>query len=134
MAFFDKINQIANSAGEKASGAIEIGKLNVKVSSEEKKITTATVQLGECLLQKLDAGEGFDETIMSLYDQITASRTTVQELRKEIALQSGNILCPQCNTENEKESKFCKSCGGTLVSAEPFVAEVIPAEKEDDLP
>lgn len=133
MAFFDKINQLANTAGEKASGAIEIGKLNVKVSGEEKKITSSTMQLGECLLQKLDAGEGFDESIMSLYAQITTARETASALRKEIALFSGNIICDKCQAENSSENKFCKSCGAPIISDEPVVAEVIdekpPAEE-----
>lgn len=129
MAFFDKLNHYANTATQKASGAIEIGKLSLKGSAEEKKISEATVKIGECLLRSLDAGQSYDEAIMSLYEDIVASRAAIRAIKTEIALLNGNTLCPNCETENSLKNKFCKECGVKLEQEPPIVAEVVEPER-----
>lgn len=114
MAFFDKLNNFASAAGEKASGAIEVGKLNLKQSAEDKKIEVATFQIGASLLLSLDAGQEYDETIMALYDDIKASRAAITSIRAEIASITGSILCSTCGAKNASDSKFCCECGSKL--------------------
>ena len=47
MALFDKINTIAKNVGEKTGEAIEITKLNAKISGEKSAIADLYKQLGE---------------------------------------------------------------------------------------
>lgn len=124
MAFFDKLNDLANAAGEKASGALEIGKLTLKLSSEEKKIAEATEAIGACLLRSLDAGQDYDEAIMALYDEIKASRAAIASMQAEIATLSGTLLCPSCSGKNPPNSKFCRECGAKFSDVPPADAPV----------
>lgn len=124
MAFLDKLNHLASAATEKASGAIEIGKLNIKLNAEEKRIDEATSQIGSCLLRLLDAGQPHnDEAIMALYEEIKSARSTIASIYAELSLLSGNIVCPGCTTNNPPNSKFCRECGSKL--AAPEAAEEI---------
>ncbi len=45
MAFFDKLNDLANTATEKACSAIESGKTAISVNREEKKYRTLPAKL-----------------------------------------------------------------------------------------
>ncbi len=114
MVFWDKLNNIAATAGEKASGAIEIGKLNLKLGTEEKKIEDLIIQLGSTLLLNLDAGQAYDETIMALYEEVKAARAAIASLHAEIANLTGSLLCPSCQEKNPADSKFCRECGTNL--------------------
>ena len=111
MAFLDKINSFASAATEKASSAIESGKLNLKINGEEKKIADATARLGVYLLQTLDEGMEYDATIMSVYADVAAARAAISSIREEIAAVNGLILCEGCGTENSRDSKYCRQCG-----------------------
>lgn len=126
MVFWDKINNIAATAGEKASEAIEIGKLNLKLGTEEKKIEDLIIQLGSTLLLNLDAGQSFDETIMALYEEVKASRAAIASLHAEIASRTGSVLCPSCQEKNPADSKFCRECGANL--QEQATPEEAPVE------
>ena len=119
MAFWDKLNNIATTAGEKASGAIEIGKLNLKLNTEEKKIEDLVIQLGSALLLNLDAGQEFDETIMALYEELKATRAAIASLHAEIAALTGSVICPSCQEKNPLDSKYCRECGSKLQEEHP---------------
>lgn len=119
MAFLDKLNRMANVATEKASGAIEVGKLNLKINAEEKKIEESTTKIGDCLLRSLDADQEYDEGIMQLYEEIKTSRAVIASIKAELASISGALLCPSCSAKNPSESRFCRECGAKLESESP---------------
>lgn len=129
MDIFSKINHIASAASGMATGAFELGKLNLKLTAEEKRITETTAKIGECLLFHLDEGQTYEEPIMSLYEDVLASRAAILALKAQVANLNGNLLCTACQTENTKESKFCKECGAKLDEQEPIIAELV--EEED---
>lgn len=119
MAFFDKLNKMANVATEKASGAIEVGKLNLKINTEEKKIEEATKEIGTCLLRSLDAGQDYDEAIMQLYEEIKTARAAIASIKAELANITGALICATCSAKNPPESKFCRECGAKLEPEAP---------------
>ncbi len=124
MAFLDKLNHFASAATEKATGAIEIGKLNIKLNAEEKRIDEASNRMGACLLRLLDAGQAHDdEAIMALYEEIKLARSSIAAIYAELSLLSGNIICPSCTTNNPPNSKYCRECGSKLLP--PQVEEEI---------
>ena len=125
MDIFSKINQFANTAGGKASGAFELGKITLKIAAEEKKIGETTEKIGECILLSLDEGQTYSEAVTSLYEDITASRAAILAFKAQMAQINGNVLCTCCQTENSEESKFCKECGCKIEEQPPIVAEVV---------
>lgn len=135
MALLDKLNTLAATATSKANNAIENGKLNLKINSEERKIAEFTLNIGELLVDKLDAGETFDDEIMALYASIQAAREVI--LRAQADLEANRQAeeaspaapaCASCGAPLTEDAKFCTSCGAKVEEPSPEVveAEVVP--------
>ena len=96
MALKDRLTSIATTVGGRANNAIENGKLNLKINGEERKIAEYTLHIGELIVERLDAGEAFDDEIAALYDSIKASRDVIaaakEETRGEVSFQNFCIL------------------------------------------
>lgn len=124
MAFLDKmgdaLTNLAATATEKAGSAIESGKLALKISGEERKISEATMKLGELILTRIDAGESYDEEIAVIYNEVRAAREAINEARdqqqekEETAVEEG--ACPNCGQINAPGTRFCSQCGSKLVA------------------
>ena len=120
-----KANSLAAGAANKANAAIENGRLNLKISGEEKKIDTYTLNIGQLMLDKLDAGEQFDDEVMALYASIQASRQVIAAARADIeanrqaeaaaeAEAGDGPFCPNCGKPVAPEDRFCAQCGARL--------------------
>ena len=121
MAFFDMLNDLANTATEKAGSAIENGKAAISISREEKKIRGFSCQIGEIIVNRLDCGMEPDPEIRGLYNCILAARREIERLRSETCEPSCEeccteepILCPHCGQGNPPGSLFCCGCGTRL--------------------
>ena len=125
-----KASSLASEAANKANTAIENGRLGLKISSEEKKIDTYTTTLGQLLLDKLDAGETFDDEVMALYSSIQAARQVIAAARAEIEANRQREQAedgPRCGQAVADEDKFCSQCGVRLQEEAIAVTEDAPA-------
>ena len=102
MAFFDKLSDLAKTASEKTSNAIESTKLHAKISTEERNITTITAKIGAYYLAKLDEGEELDEKVMNMYKGILDSRAVIEATRADIE---------SLNVPKETEAENGEPCG-----------------------
>ena len=132
MALLDKLNNLAAAATTKANSAIETGKLNLKIATEEKKITEFTLNIGDLMVDKLDAGETFDDEIMALYASIQATREVIAGAKAEIDANrpvEDAPLCPACGAELADAAKFCANCGAKVEgpALEVVEGEVVPS-------
>lgn len=137
-----KANSLAAGAANKANAAIENGRLNLKISGEEKKIDTYTLNIGQLMLDKLDAGEQFDDEVMALYASIQASRQVITAARAEIeanrqaedaeAEPADGPFCPNCGKPVSGEDRFCAQCGAKLQAEAPAEAEEPKPEEPAD--
>lgn len=100
MAFLDKINDFAKSAGEKTSTVIESTKLRAHITSEERNISAITAKIGAYYLAKLDAGEELDEKVMNMYAGIRNSRDTIASIKADL-----DALNAPKETEAPKEAE-----------------------------
>ena len=70
MALFDSLNKMAKNLGEMAEGAVENGKLNIKIMEEKTKLNEAYLQLGETVYQQAKTGEDKSVEINNLLIRI----------------------------------------------------------------
>ena len=76
--------------------------------------------MGQLLLDKLDAGETFDDEVMALYSSIQAARQVIAAARAEIEANrqreqaEDGPHCPSCGQAVAGEDKFCSQCGVRL--------------------
>lgn len=84
MAFFDKLSDLAKTASEKTTNAIESTKLHGKISAEEHNIAAITAKIGNYYLTKLDEGEELDEKVMNMYQGILDSRAVIEATKADL--------------------------------------------------
>jgi cell division protein FtsL len=133
MAFFDKIAAAAKSAKESANTAIEVGKLNLKIKSENDAIEQFKCQIGDLLWAQYQEGEVTDPRIIALCESIAAANANIEALQQQIAELKAPAApaeaedaeeeapqpvlerhCTQCGAVVDEESKFCSKCGAQL--------------------
>lgn len=133
MAFFDKITAAAKSAKESANTAIEVGKLNLKIKSENDSIEQFKGQIGDLLWAQFQEGEVTDPRIIALCESIAAANANIEALQQQIAELKAPAApveedeaedeaaqpvlerhCTQCGAVVDEESKFCSKCGAQL--------------------
>ena len=128
MDLFDKINNLAKTAGEKTENVIEITKLNARIGREREHINEAKRAIGEVYYGK--TAEGFEllPEAEVYAEQIRAAETAIAEAQAEIdRIRSGAEApaaaeaepeksavkyCTVCGAENTASAMFCSSCGG----------------------
>lgn len=154
MALFDKINDFAKTATEKTANfakaatektenAIETGKLNSKISAEERNISAITLKIGEYFLAKLDSGEVFDSDIMNMFESVKVCRGNIANFRKEIEAinapkeapacscceTAAESKSPACECETGKTENACGCCGTEQPVSEPAVLPLTNEER-----
>lgn len=134
MAFIDKINTLAKNVGEKTGDAIEITKLNAKISSEKSAINELYRQIGERAYKKYQACAYQDDELGGLFSSVDACVSNIAEAEGKInAIKAANeartqasqndpvvqaepvrAVCPGCGMPVAEGAKFCNQCGARL--------------------
>lgn len=90
MAFLDKLNQVAKQVGDKASDALETGKLSAKISAEKFAVADDLKKIGEYYYSQFAAGEtvapevlGYCNSAKSHYDTIEAAQAEMRAMKEE---------------------------------------------------
>ena len=124
MALHKKLSSLAAAATGRANNAIENGKLSLKINNEERKITEFTLDIGELVVDQLDAGSVFDDEIMALYSSIEGARAVIDEARADMeANRRARGLCVACGAKLKKDALYCSQCGTKIEVEEPEVEE-----------
>lgn len=124
MALHKKLSSLAAAATGRANNAIENGKLSLKINNEERKITEFTLDIGELVVDQLDAGSVLDDEIMALYSSIEGARAVIDEARADMeANRRARGLCVACGAKLKKDALYCSQCGTKIETEEPEAAE-----------
>ena len=118
MAFLDKLGSAAKNIGDKASGAVEITKLNGKIKAEENAAAECEKKIGAFYYGLCQAGEALPEEAAALCAQIDGHNANAEEARAEITRIKTAESAPApavVTVEPEAAAKtFCMSCGAAL--------------------
>ena len=130
MAFFDKIAAAAKSAKESANTTLEVGKLKLKIKTENDNIEQFKTQIGDLLWAQYLEGSVTDPQVIALCESIVAANASIEALQQQIEIlktpeepeeeelpaeeEPQPILerhCAQCGAVVAEDSKFCSNCG-----------------------
>ena len=84
MAFLDKLGGMARNVGDKASDALETGKLGGKVKAGEKAIAEAMQKLGAYYYGLHQAGEALAEEAAALCAEIDGHNEAIAQAKADI--------------------------------------------------
>lgn len=84
--FLDKVGSMAKTAADKTSDAIEITKLNSKISKEKDRIKLIKIELAERFLAAYESGELEDEFVAEKSKEIAGCEENIEAITKEIEM------------------------------------------------
>lgn len=84
--FLDKVGSMAKTAADKTSDAIEVTKLNSKISKEKDRIKLIKIELAERFLTAYESGELEDEFVAEKSKEISACEENIESITKEIEM------------------------------------------------
>jgi len=121
MDFMEKVNDLVKKAGDKANELVEVGKLNLKVSTENSEVEALQKKIGEICFGKYRSGDELDPEIENLCAQIEKHKRIIAETQRtlhKMKAASGDTVdmasmgyCPYCGAELVKDAAFCAGCG-----------------------
>lgn len=138
MSFLDnlgqKINDVSQTTIKKTKNLADTAKLNLNISEEERKISTAYEQIGKWYATK--HREDADAEVHTWIKAIASSEARIKECRESIHQMKGMVICPACGASINEDAAFCSACGQKLPEKpkpEPIKeadVEVIPPEEQ----
>ena len=134
MDFFEKLgNTISNASKDvtkKTKDLTETAKLNSQISKEQSTIEQKYREIGKAFYNKYATTE--DTELKELCNDVKNAFDKIEELKKQLNIVKGLIICPRCGTENKIESSFCSSCGEPLKQKDDVETEAINVEVQEN--
>lgn len=90
MAFFDKVQDAAKTAGDKASDALELAKLKSAVNSKNKEVEIALTRIGQLYYDLGKSGEcTLTDDAREISDKIDDKKAEIADIRESISVMTG---------------------------------------------
>lgn len=127
MAWGEKFNKVTQSAISKSKEVSEVSRLNKEIEAVRQQVRGMYTQVGEYVMTNGLLLE--DETIQGFVKQMEDFDRIIAEKEEKIREVRNVTICPKCQAEVERTSKFCSKCGALLVTEETAAQEEAPATK-----
>lgn len=119
MAFFEdigkKISQVSQSAVGKGKELVDIAKINLAISDEEKKIEDSYKAIGKLFVEKI--GLKAEGEFKSFVEAVQDAEAKIGEYKRQIKDIKGIVVCPKCAAELQADAIFCNVCGVKIAEA-----------------
>jgi len=106
--------KVADSASKKASGIIEITKLNFQIFDMNTDIELLFKEIGKCVYLTHTGAEVDADEITNKIAEIDEKYQKIAEMKKQINEKKEQVKCAACGKECDKDDAFCRSCGSPL--------------------
>ena len=121
---FQSAKQAFGFASQKTGEAIEIGKLQLKVTQAQAEIRKLYEQIGSMIYLSRKNGSDPSTMVDSLVHQIDRLSAEIDAVQARIQQLRQLIKCTRCGAQNAKDALYCSRCGAPLKAA--------PAEPEPE--
>ncbi len=109
MEFYDNVKQTAAAAGEKVSQIADLAKVKIEIVDVKQSLKKLYENLGKAVYN----GASEDE-ISSVCEKLDAKKGELERLQHKLACLKGEQTCSDCGKKNNKDAKYCDSCGSRL--------------------
>jgi Zn finger protein HypA/HybF involved in hydrogenase expression len=101
----------ASNVAYKSENLIEISKLNLALSSDEKLIDEIYLKLGKRIYKDYLDNKIIDKGLKDKCLEIETINKDIEGINKKILKYKNKKQCKKCGTAMEKEAEFCPKCG-----------------------
>ncbi len=136
------ITTVARNIKKTSEELFKTTKANMSISNEEMNLKSIYEDIGRKVHEIYAYGGSLGKFFDEKYAEILATERKISQLKAELELAKGSIMCPGCSNYVNKDSEFCPKCGnvmsGAKVAAKPThlaePAPFIPEIKEEQPP
>ena len=90
-------------------------KLEGKISEQRHLIKKLKKEIGNLVIQRLDAGDEMCPEIMERYQAILEAKAEIESLEK--GRKVVNVVCPACGHKTSVKMNYCGKCGSNVKEA-----------------
>ena len=105
------VKKTADIAYEKSSQAVEITKINFKISEIESEVKKAYTELGTKLYSEYKNGAEINEELKLICEEIDKKADCLEEYKNQIEEIKEIKICKNCGEKNVCEANYCQKCG-----------------------
>ncbi len=95
----------------KSENLIEVSKLNMAISSEEKMVEDIYKKIGEKVYKDYKEKKISDKSLLNKCEEIEAIEKDINVLKKKLLRLKDKKSCKKCGAEMDRGSTFCPKCG-----------------------
>ena len=130
--FLNKAKSVTQTAGKKASDALEVTRLNLAVSDAQSDIDNMLRDIGKIVYKNYeDRIVLTDSELEDKCIEIDAKNAQIKEIKDKIRSLKNLRICPQCNETNAMANAHCAKCGAKLEMVQEDEFDFIDLEDEE---
>jgi ribosomal protein L40E len=95
----------------KSENLVEISKLNMALSSDEKLIDEIYLKIGKRIYKEFKENKILDKSLLDKCAEIEVINKDIGSIKKKILKLKEKKQCKKCGAEMEEEADFCPKCG-----------------------
>lgn len=100
-----------SSVAYKSENLVEISKLNLALSSDEKNKDEIYLKIGKKIYKDYKENKISDNSLLDKCEEIEEINKDIAGIKKKILKLRDKKQCKKCGTEMVKEADFCPKCG-----------------------
>lgn len=95
----------------KSENLIEVSKVNIAISSEEKMIDEIYIKIGKKIYKDFKEDKISDKGLKDKCEEIAELEKDINSLKKKLLKLKDKKSCKKCGAEMERNASFCPKCG-----------------------
>jgi ribosomal protein L40E len=95
----------------KSENFVEVSKLNMAISSEEKMVEDIYAKIGKKIYEDYKEKKISDKGLIDKCEEIDEIQKDINSLRKKLLKLKDKKACKKCGAEMDRGAVFCPKCG-----------------------
>lgn len=101
----------ASNVAYKSENFVEVSKLNMAISSEDKMVEDIYIKIGRKVYKDYKEKKISDKNLVDKCEEIEAIEKDINVLKKKLMKLKDKKACKKCGWEMDRGASFCPKCG-----------------------
>lgn len=95
----------------KSENILEISKLNLTISSQEKLVDEIYTKIGKKIYKDYKENKVGEKGLIDKCEEIDVLSEDIEKIKKKILKLRDKKICKKCSAEMDKQAEYCPKCG-----------------------